>query len=103
MTMAFSSLFKRASNLLGLGSPEHVKPPPLDGEIIFCKNNVCVHPPAKLSSETQHYPGYLNIRSQDDKVSYCENFLQEYRFFPMKLIWFLELKNTISHVYRVLS
>ena len=65
-SMALSSLFKKASNLLGLSSPE--KPPPLDGEIVYCKNNVCVHPPAVLSSEVEHYPGYLNIRSQDDEV-----------------------------------
>jgi hypothetical protein len=75
VTMALSSLFKRASNLLGLGSPEHSRPPPLDGEIIYCKNNVCVHPPAVLSSETQHYPGYLNIRSQDDQVSNVLRFI----------------------------
>ena len=37
-------------------------------QIIYCKNNVCVHPPAVLRSETQHHPGYLNIRSQDDEV-----------------------------------
>lgn len=31
--MSFSSLFKKASNLLGIGSPS--KPPPLDGEVTF--------------------------------------------------------------------
>ena len=30
-SMSFSSLFKKASNLLGIGSPS--KPPPLDGEV----------------------------------------------------------------------
>ena len=69
--MALSSLFRKASSLLGIGSPE--KPPPLDGEIVYCKNNVCVHPPAVLSTEVEHYPGYLNIRSQDDEVRLCLN------------------------------
>ena len=67
--MSFSSIFKRASTLLGF-SPgrDPNKPPPMDGEIIYCKNNVCVHPPAVLSDQTEHFPGYLNIRSQDDEV-----------------------------------
>ncbi len=68
VNMTFSNLFKKASNLLGLSSPGHLKPAPLDGEIIYCKNNVCVHPPAALSNEVEHFPGYLNIRSQDDEV-----------------------------------
>lgn len=30
-----------------------------DNEILFCKNNVCVHPPALVREETDvlHYPG----------------------------------------------
>ena len=67
-TMSLTSLFKKATDLLGLTSPEHLRPPPLDGEIIYCKNNVCVHPPAALRCEGDHFPGYLNIRSQDDEV-----------------------------------
>ena len=66
--MSFSTFFKKATNLLGLSSPESARPPPLDGEIIYCKNNVCVHPPALLRAEADHYPGYLNIRSQSDEV-----------------------------------
>lgn len=65
--MAFSSIFKKATNLLGLGGGD-LKPPPLDGEIIYCKNNVCVHPPAPLTMDSEHHPGYLNIRSQMDKT-----------------------------------
>ena len=69
--MSFSNLFKKASNFLGLGGPDQLKPPPLDGEIIYCNNNVCVHPPAALTGSQggEHFPGYLNIRSQDDEVS----------------------------------
>ena len=32
-SMSFSTLFKKATNLLGIGSPS--KPPPLDGEVIY--------------------------------------------------------------------
>ncbi|XP_052071008.1 TBC1 domain family member 16-like [Mytilus californianus] len=64
--MAFSTIFKKATNLLGIGGSD-LKPPPLDGEIIYCKNNVCVHPPAPLTMDSEHHPGYLNIRSQMDK------------------------------------
>jgi hypothetical protein len=70
--MSLTSLFRKATNLLGLGgdSGSPSRPPPLDGEIIYCKNNVCVHPPANLNKGTgEHFPGYLNIRSQDDEVS----------------------------------
>ena len=66
--MAFSSIFKKATSLLGFGG-NNLKPPPLDGEIIFCKNNVCVHPPASLTSEKEdHHQGYLTLRSHSDKV-----------------------------------
>lgn len=34
-----------------------------DNEILFCKNNVCVHPPALVreESDVQHYSGYLTL------------------------------------------
>ncbi len=70
--MAFTNLLKKASNLLGLNSDDG-RPPPMDGEIIYCKNNVCVHPPASLRTESRHHPGYLNIRSQDDEVNILAN------------------------------
>lgn len=66
--MAFSSIFKKATSLFGLGGDE-LKHPPLDGEIIYCKNNVCVHPPAPLVMDSEHHPGYLTIRSQNHNVS----------------------------------
>jgi hypothetical protein len=75
--MSFSSLFKKASTFLGLSSPETGKSPPLDGEIIYCKNNVCVHPPVPLRQASQHHPGYLTIRTQNDEVRHfaLSNFL----------------------------
>ncbi|XP_071106682.1 TBC1 domain family member 16-like isoform X2 [Haliotis cracherodii] len=65
--MAFSNIFKKATSLLGIGG-DALKPPPLDGEIIYCKNNVCVHPPAPLSLDAEHYPGYLTLRAHEDKA-----------------------------------
>jgi len=68
--MSLTSLFRKATNLLGFGGDDsRLRPPPLDGEIVYCKNNVCVHPPSNLNKSTSdHFPGYLNIRSQDDEV-----------------------------------
>jgi len=79
--MSLSGLIRKATNLLGLGGEAvRYNPPPLDGEIIYCKNNVCVHPPANLNkSASDHYPGYLNIRSQDDEV----NLVKSCKFFEV--------------------
>jgi len=70
--MSLTTLFRKATNLLGFGGDDdRMRAPPLDGEIVYCKNNVCVHPPANLSkSASDHFPGYLNIRSQDDEVCF---------------------------------
>lgn len=65
------NMFRKASSFLGFSNTDSLKPPPLDGEIIYSKNNVCVHPPAPLSLDVEHHPGYLTIRSQNDSVSYC--------------------------------
>lgn len=77
---AVTSIIRRASNLLtqrassfGVSSstirPSSLlknKCPPLDGEIIFSKNNICVHPPSRLHSYTLHHPGYLCIKCQNN-------------------------------------
>jgi len=70
VTMSITSFLRKATNLFGFGNMggQGARHPPLDGEIIYCKNNVCVHPPAGLNKSTVHHPGYLNIRSQDDEV-----------------------------------
>jgi len=76
-TNSVSSIIRRASNLLtqrasSLSVPSTTtsllknKCPPLDGEIIFSKNNICVHPPSRLHSYTLHHPGYLCIKCQHD-------------------------------------
>lgn len=76
-TNSVTSIIRRASNLLtqrasNLNVPSTTssllknKCPPLDGEIIFSKNNICVHPPSRLHSYTLHHPGYLCIKCQHD-------------------------------------
>ncbi|KAG5870861.1 hypothetical protein JTB14_020677 [Gonioctena quinquepunctata] len=37
-----------------------------DNEILFCKNNVCVHPPttARHDTDVLHHPGYLTITTK---------------------------------------
>ncbi|CAF0787876.1 unnamed protein product [Rotaria sordida] len=75
-----TSIIRRASNLLtqrasSSGVPSTTssliknKCPPLDGEIIFSKNNICVHPPSRLHSYTLHHPGYLCIKCQNNPQS----------------------------------
>ncbi|XP_034960062.2 TBC1 domain family member 16 [Zootoca vivipara] len=40
----------------------------LDGEIIYSKNNVCVHPPEMLQGNVQHHPGYLCLYMEKDEL-----------------------------------
>ncbi|XP_015927915.2 TBC1 domain family member 16 isoform X1 [Parasteatoda tepidariorum] len=65
----FNSLLRKASSLLKIGgldaSPQKSN---LAGEVTFCKNNVCVHPPSMLRTEVVHHPGYLTIREQNDEI-----------------------------------
>lgn len=37
-----------------------------DNEVLFCKNNICVHPPAfaRQESDILHYPGYLTVTTK---------------------------------------
>ncbi|XP_041077164.1 TBC1 domain family member 16 [Polyodon spathula] len=39
----------------------------LDGEIIYSKNNVCVHPSELLQGTAEHHPGYLCIHMERDE------------------------------------
>ncbi|KAJ8251634.1 hypothetical protein GJAV_G00223470 [Gymnothorax javanicus] len=58
----------KASDLLtfsaGSGGPRSV----LDGEIIFSKNNVCVHPTEPLPGLAEHHPGYLCVHLEKDEA-----------------------------------
>ncbi|XP_060620308.2 TBC1 domain family member 16 isoform X1 [Anolis sagrei] len=40
----------------------------LDGEIIYSKNNVCVHPPEMLQGIVEHHPGYLCLYMEKDEL-----------------------------------
>ncbi|XP_013908314.1 PREDICTED: TBC1 domain family member 16 isoform X1 [Thamnophis sirtalis] len=40
----------------------------LDGEIIYSKNNVCVHPPEMLQGVVEHHPGYLCLYMEKDEL-----------------------------------
>uniref|UniRef100_A0A3Q2R1P3 TBC1 domain family, member 16 n=1 Tax=Fundulus heteroclitus TaxID=8078 RepID=A0A3Q2R1P3_FUNHE len=39
----------------------------LDGEIIFSKNNVCVHPAEPIPGLAEHHPGYLCVHVEKDE------------------------------------
>lgn len=66
--MPLQDLLKRASSyFLGLEFDENEEPPDyVDNEILFCKNNVCVHPPtiARHELDIVHHPGYLTVTTK---------------------------------------
>lgn len=66
--MPIVNIIKKASNYI-LGSEELNGKQDIiyeDNEILFCKNNVCVHPPAfaRQESDILHYPGYLTVTTK---------------------------------------
>nr|XP_037286326.1 TBC1 domain family member 16-like [Rhipicephalus microplus] len=67
---ALHTLLRRASDLFrtSSGVPQQLKPPAADGEVVFCKNNVCVHPPVSSKNGVTHHPGYLTIKVHHDEV-----------------------------------
>lgn len=66
--MPLPDLIKRASSyFLGLEFDDNEPLPDyVDNEILFCKNNVCVHPPtiARHELDIVHHPGYLTITTK---------------------------------------
>ncbi|XP_032845845.2 TBC1 domain family member 16 isoform X2 [Tyto alba] len=40
----------------------------LDGDILYSKNNVCVHPPELLQGIGEHHPGYLCLYMEKDEL-----------------------------------
>ncbi|KAI7802967.1 hypothetical protein IRJ41_000823, partial [Triplophysa rosa] len=70
--MSFGRLLRRASSKasdlltfnVGSGGSRTV----LDGEIIFSKNNVCVHPSETLPGLPEHHPGYLCVHLEKDET-----------------------------------
>lgn len=66
--MPIVNILKRASNFI-LGSDDiddQIEFIYEDNEVLFCKNNVCVHPPAfaRQESDILHYPGYLTVTTK---------------------------------------
>ncbi|XP_034242727.1 TBC1 domain family member 16 [Thrips palmi] len=64
--MPLPNILKKASNYILGGGSELKNPPFNEGEVVFCKNNVCVHPPALLrqACDVVHHPGYLSVSCQ---------------------------------------
>ncbi|XP_054564824.1 TBC1 domain family member 16 isoform X2 [Eptesicus fuscus] len=58
----------RASDLLTLAPGGGGPPSILDGEILYSKNNVCVHPPEGLQGLGEHHPGYLCLYMEKDEL-----------------------------------
>lgn len=66
--MPIADIFKKASSLI-LGeekSSDKIDVVYEDNEILFCKNNVCIHPPiiARRECDILHYPGYLTVATK---------------------------------------
>lgn len=60
-----SKMLEKATSLLGISNTP--KAPALDGEIVYSKNNVCVH----QAGSDDPAPGYLSLRcSTSDTVSH---------------------------------
>lgn len=64
-------LRKASSYILGDCSQDNRRTMYQDGEALFCKNNVCVHPPTltRQSSDVVHHPGYMAITCRLNKNS----------------------------------
>lgn len=65
--MPLPDLLRRASSyFLGLEFDENDPIDYVDNEILFCKNNVCVHPPtiARHELDVIHHPGYLTVTTK---------------------------------------
>ncbi|XP_046815674.1 TBC1 domain family member 16 isoform X2 [Vespa crabro] len=70
--MPLPSILRKASNyILGDGSQDERRTIYQDGEALFCKNNVCVHPPTltRQNSDVVHHPGYMTITCKFNKNS----------------------------------
>lgn len=71
--MPLSDILRRASTFI-MGSEETKTAEYEDNEVLFCKNNVCVHPPAMVRQDTDvlHHPGYLTITTKTFVDQYNE-------------------------------
>lgn len=55
-----------------LFSGDSLKFPGKDGDIIYSKNNVCVHPNC-VDGEPVHVPGYMTLHCQQDEVIFVRH------------------------------
>ncbi|NXQ26989.1 TBC16 protein, partial [Alaudala cheleensis] len=67
--MSLGRLLRRASSKASdLLTPSGGCSSVLDREIIYSKNNVCVHPPELLQGIGEHHPGYLCLYMEKDEL-----------------------------------
>ena len=79
MSSRIQSLLRRASIYLNVGTKKESLSDELDEEVIYSKNNVCVHSVDKQNNELNHNLGYLTIKrnrnntniSDDQKWTLC--------------------------------
>ncbi|XP_017474480.1 PREDICTED: uncharacterized protein LOC108365054 [Rhagoletis zephyria] len=64
--MSIVNIFRRASNfLLGGDKISDITHTFEDNEVLFCKNNVCIHPSSvRKHTELVHFPGYLTVTTK---------------------------------------
>ncbi|KAL7295532.1 hypothetical protein TKK_0011176 [Trichogramma kaykai] len=70
--MPLPSILRKASSyILGDNCQDNLRAMYQDGETLFCKNNVCVHPPTLLRQhcDVVHHPGYLTVTCKVDKAT----------------------------------
>ncbi|KYN04386.1 PREDICTED: TBC1 domain family member 16 [Cyphomyrmex costatus] len=70
--MPLPNILRKASNyILGECGQDNRRVIYQDGEALFCKNNVCVHPPTLMRqhADVVHHPGYMTITCKLNKNS----------------------------------
>lgn len=71
-TMPLPNILRKASSyILGECGQDNRRVIYQDGEALFCKNNVCVHPPTLMRqhADVVHHPGYMTITCKLNKNS----------------------------------
>lgn len=70
--MPLPNILRKASNyILGECGQDNRRVVYQDGEALFCKNNVCVHPPTLMRqhADVVHHPGYMTVTCKLNKNS----------------------------------
>lgn len=76
-----------------------------DGDIVYSKNNVCVHPPKKADTADGllHSPGYLTIHCQHDDQLGVTLILQVLAFVASDACLFFDIFAHTAHVIICIS